>query len=170
MFLSCSDHENQSLYNHFQVHAVSCLTARCEFQMHRVLNTIVTLLMVVQLGMGCCCWHHGADALDGCQLDSSCHRDICRHATDDHAQAPSFCLNRYDGADFHYGRGHGRCTFVKNSSFERMLVEMGQAGFCQGWLLSGQSGSVQDGCGFRPIPLLWTTPLRIHLLNSVMLL
>lgn len=138
--------------------------------MQRVLNTIVNLLMVVHLGMGCCCWHHGADALDCCQSAPSCHRDICGHAADGHVQAASFCLNRHDGADFHYGCGHGRCTFVKNSSFERMLVEMGQAGFCQGLLLPGQPGSFQDGCGFRPIPLLWTTPLRIHLLNSVMLL
>jgi len=37
-------------------------------------------------------------------------------------------------------------------------------------LMPGQSGSFQDGCGFRPISLLLTTPLRIHLLNCVMLL
>ena len=146
------------------------MTARYEFQMQRVFNTIVNLLMAIHLGMGCCCWHHGTDALDCCQSDSSCHRDICGHAADGHPEVPSFCVARHDGADFHYGCGHGRCTFVKNSSFERMLVEMGQAGFCQGVLLSGQSGSFLDGCCFRPIPLLLTTPLRIHLLNCVMLL
>ena len=91
--------------------------------------------------MGCCCWHHGTDALDCCQSDSTCHPDICGSAddhpevcgsADEHPEVPSFCVTRHDGADFHYGCGHGRCTFVKNSSFERMLVEMGQAGFLPG--------------------------------------
>lgn len=147
--------------------------------MQRVLNTIVKLLVVIHLGMGCCCWHHGTDALDCCQSDSTCHPDICGSAddhpeacgsADEHPEVPSFCVTRHDGADFHYGCDHGRCTFVKNSSFERMLVEMGQAGFCQGLLMPGQSGSFLDGCCVRPIPLLLPTPLRIHLLNCVMLL